>query len=190
MHGITLDEYTDFILKYMDDTHHLLGEHSRSVAKVSLAIMDRIGINGKDKETIKYGALLHDIGKLYMPKSILFAPRKLSEKEFELIKDHPLKGYELLKNIKSLENINCFILYHHYRNGNGYPDIVYTPVDAVLLDVLTVADSFCAIKEKRLYNGHTGMNSKKAIKILKNEDDDKNKGLNQEVVDVLAGLKL
>lgn len=172
----------------MDSQYHFLGEHSKNVAAVSLAILDKLGITGSDKRLLKYGALLHDIGKIYVPKSILLAPRKLSNKEFELVKDHPIKGYEMILGIKALESTAIFIKYHHYRKGAGYPEKLDFPVDSILIDALTAADSYCAIKESRAYNGRKEMNHARALKILKNENDWKNKGVNQEIVDVLGGI--
>lgn len=185
---IKIDEFIRFILKYMDNWH-FLGDHSRNVSDICLKIADRLGISGKDKEFLRYAALLHDIGKLYMPKEILFAPRRLTKNEFEIIKEHPRKGYELVKDIPALKYINIFILYHHHRHGNGYPKEIELPVDSILLDILTVADSYCAIEEKRIYSEYKKMYGNKAVNILKNSNDEKNKGINLSIVEVLESIK-
>ena len=189
---LSLDDFVKLTLGYMND-YYFLGDHSRNVEKVTLAILDKLNINGEDKCIMKYAALLHDIGKLSIPKAILLAPRKLTDKEFEIIKDHPVIGYRKLEHVISLKDVNTIILYHHYRNGFGYPDKLelqnIPEPDPLLADVLTVADSYSAIREKRIYNVW-GIEHKDAIKILKNEDDPKNKGINQEIVDVLSGILL
>lgn len=189
---MSLDDFVKLMLEYMNDGYYFLGDHSKRVAKVTYAILDKLGINGQDKELMKYAALLHDIGKISIPKSILLAPRRLSDKEFEIIKDHPVIGYRKLSHIEALSNINPVILYHHYRRGFGYPDRPEaenaSEPDPVLTDVLTVADSYSAIREKRIYNSWD-IEHLDAIKILKNENDIKNKGINQEIVDVLGTIK-
>jgi HD-GYP domain-containing protein (c-di-GMP phosphodiesterase class II) len=154
-----------------------------------VAILDKLGINGQDKELMRYAAFLHDIGKLSIPKEILLAPRRLTDKEFELVKDHPVIGYKKLLHIKPLTDVNPVIMYHHYRNGFGYPKkIENVPMpDTVLIDVLTVADSYSAIREKRIYNVWN-LEHMDAISLLKNEDDPKNKGINQEIVDILSKI--
>ena len=191
--SISIDDFAKLILAYMNESYYFLGDHSKNVADVTCAILDKLGINGQDKELMKYAALLHDIGKLSIPKAILLAPRGLSDKEFEIIKDHPVIGFRKLFHIESLKNINPIILYHHYRNGFGYPENPetenVTPQDPILTDILTVADSYAAIREKRIYsNGNVGHSA--AVKILKDENDPKNKGINQEIVDVLEKIDL
>lgn len=190
---LSLDDFVKWTLEYMNDGYYFLGDHSKTVAAVSTAILDRLGINGQDKELMKYAGLLHDIGKLSIPKAILLAPRRLSDKEFEIIKDHPVIGFRKLSHIEALANINPVILYHHYRRGFGYPvnpEAENAPEpDPVLTDVLTVADSYSAIREKRVYN-IWNIEHSDAVRILKDENDLKNKGINQEIVDVLEKIDL
>ena len=186
---IPLDDFVKWILKYMNENYYFLGDHSTRVAAITVAILDKLGINGQDKELMRYAAFLHDIGKLSIPKGILLAPRRLTDKEFELVKDHPVIGYKKLLHIKPLTDVNPVIMYHHYRNGFGYPKkIENVPMpDTVLIDVLTVADSYSAIREKRIYNVWN-LEHMDAISLLKNEDDPKNKGINQEIVDILSKI--
>ena len=189
---LPLDDFVKWTLEYMNDGYYFLGDHSKRVAAISCAILDKLGINGQDKDLMKYAALLHDIGKLSIPKAILLAPRRLSDNEFEIIKDHPVIGFRNLSHIEALANINPVILYHHYRHGFGYPKNLETEnvsaPDPILTDVLTAADSYSAIREKRIYNIRN-IKHLDAIKILKAENDPKNKGINQEIVDVLVAIK-
>ena len=188
---LELDDFVKWILEYMNDGYYFLGNHSRTVEIVSCAILDKLGINGQSKEIVKYAALLHDIGKLSIPKVILLAPRSLSDKEFEIIKDHPIIGFNKLSHIHALSDINPLILYHHYRNGFGYPKTIemenIPEPDQILTDILTIADAYSAIREKRIYT-NTNIKHIDAVKILKDENEIKNKGINQEVVDVLETI--
>ena len=189
---ILLDDFVKWILEYMNDEYYFLGNHSKNVAIISCAILDKLGINGQDKKLMQYGALLHDIGKLSIPKDILLAPRRLSDKEFEIIKDHPIIGFNKLSHIKSFVDINLLVLYHHYRNGLGYPeDLIIqntSKPNMLLVDILTVADAYSAIQEKRMYNNKEKevFENISIIKMLKDEKEIKNQGINQEIVDVLS----
>jgi putative nucleotidyltransferase with HDIG domain len=184
---IALDEFTDFILEFMDDNFNFLGNHCRHTAAVCEKIADRLNICSSDRKLLKYGSLLHDIGKLYIPRAILLAPRKLTDKEFEIVKDHPVYGNQIIKRFNSLNSVSPFILYHHYRDGYGYPDSppLDLSVNPILIDILTVSDSYTAISEKRPYADNGNINP---IEMLKNTKDIKNKGINEEIVDVLSTI--
>ncbi|MHB1679998.1 MAG: HD-GYP domain-containing protein [bacterium] len=184
---ITLDEFTDFILRFMDDNFNFLGVHSRNTADICLKIANKLNISLIDKKLLKYGSLLHDIGKLYIPRAILLVPRKLTDKEFEIVKDHPIYGNQIIKRFNSLNSVSPLILYHHYRAGYGYPEIPISviPVNTILIDILSVSDSYTAINEKRPYADNGNINP---IEILKNKSDIKNKGINQEIVNVLSSI--
>ena len=190
---LSLDDLIKLMLGYMNDGYYFLGDHCKKVATVSCAILDKLGINGQDKEIVKYAALLHDIGKLSIPKDILLAPRVLSDNEFEIIKQHPVTGFRMIKHINTLSDINLLILYHHYRQGFGYPLNPETETtnkpDTILTDILSVADSYSAISEKRIYNVWNIKHSA-VIKIIQNENDLKNKGINQEIVNVLSTINI
>lgn len=184
--NIDIDEFTNFMLGFMDDNLYFLGKHCRETARIGLAVAGKLNITGQDKNILKYGALLHDIGKLYIPKAILLAPRKLSDKEFEIVKEHCVFGLKIINWFKLMSILIPFILFHHSRNGFGYPDLSYdSQIEPVLIDILTVADSYAAIKEKRAYNGNRNIDP---INILKDTNDAKNKGINQEIVDVLSKI--
>ncbi|MBN2246038.1 MAG: HD domain-containing protein, partial [Candidatus Aminicenantes bacterium] len=97
--------------------------HSRTVAKYSQVLAQLLGF--KDKvflDSIRKGSLLHDVGKIAIPDSILKKPGPLSEKEWEKIRLHPSLGFGLIKEIKLLKKVGNVVLYHHERyDGQGYP---------------------------------------------------------------------
>ncbi|MCJ7680685.1 MAG: HD domain-containing protein, partial [Candidatus Aminicenantes bacterium] len=96
--------------------------HSRTVAKYSQILAQLIGIHDKAHlDNIRKGALLHDVGKIAIPDSILKKPGELTPNEWEKIRMHPVLGYGLVKEIKLLHEVGSIILHHHERfDGEGY----------------------------------------------------------------------
>ncbi|MCL0052053.1 HD domain-containing protein [Peptococcaceae bacterium] len=83
-----------------------------------------LNVSSKELKLLKYGAFLHDIGKVNIDSSILLKPGKLTDEEFSIIKQHPIIGAEIVKKIEPLNNeiVISAILHHHERyDGKGYP---------------------------------------------------------------------
>ncbi len=121
---------------------------------------------------LENGSLLHDICKIYTPKDFLFAPHQLTEKEFEIIKEHPIKGAKIISGFNNLKILEDFIRLHHYRRGYGYQvdgrnAMDNLPFDPRLVDILPLADSYAAISEMRRYNGNSHIGH---IDIIKDDD--------------------
>jgi len=96
--------------------------HSARVARCAEEIARRLNWSEEELQNLHYVALLHDIGKIGVPDSILNKPTRLSDSEFAIIKKHPITGSEILKDIKMLEHVEEGALYHHERwDGSGYP---------------------------------------------------------------------
>jgi len=121
-----------------------------------------------DVESFALGCLLHDIGKLDIPRDILNKPSQLSFKEYELIKNHTIYGYKILKRNNFSEDIALLAKYHHERgNGNGYPEGL-TDVDLEdEIKILSIVDVYSALTLNRPYRRAYG--STKAQRILLNE---------------------
>ena len=126
--------------------------HSQRVALYTKMLAQRLG---ESKETVKkfYNvALLHDIGKLGMPEAILTKPGKLTPEEFEIVKKHPVRGYEILKNVKIQEDIAAGAHYHHERwDGKGYPNGLKETEIPWVARIISVADTFDAMSSTRPY---------------------------------------
>jgi putative nucleotidyltransferase with HDIG domain len=187
--NIKIDEFVKFYLKLVNRNLNHLGTHSENTASVSTALAKSMGYKAADIKLLKYGALLHDIGKLFTPAEILNSSRALTGIEFEIIKTHTLFGYEVLASFKSFpEEIKYFAVKHHYRHGFGYPKpLIYdNGVDQTLIDILTIADSFSAIMEPRVYKNN--VTPEGTFEIMSDETNDKNKGLNQGIMECLKYL--
>jgi len=132
--------------------------HSRNVTAYTLALADRLGIAGDERSDLWNAALLHDIGKIGIPESILNKPGRLTNEEYEIIKTHPVKGCSILEPIIAFKNLLPAIRHHHERyDGKGYPDGLagrYIPISA---RILAVADSFDAMTSSRVYRQSPGV---------------------------------
>ncbi len=96
--------------------------HSVNVALLAALVGTRLGYKEKKLKYLILGALLHDIGKLQVPKEILNKPGRLTDEEFAIVKQHPLTGLEMLKNARLLNRVIAMVSQHHERwTGTGYP---------------------------------------------------------------------
>lgn len=127
--------------------------HSERVVLYSRLLADKLGLNYKDKKKLIYGAYMHDIGKINISKDVLLKRMPLTNEEWETLKKHPEDGIEIIKPVKSLENIIPIILHHHEKfNGTGYPQNLKGEEIPYLARVLCVVDSFDAMTSNRPYN--------------------------------------
>jgi HD-GYP domain-containing protein (c-di-GMP phosphodiesterase class II)/HAMP domain-containing protein len=137
--------------------------HSERVAYYSKRIAEVMGLGKEEAKQIYNAALLHDIGKIGIPDSILLKPDKLTPEEYELIKLHPILSYELVKPIELTPAVINGILYHHEKwDGSGYPKGLKGDDIPLPARIIAVADSFDAMTSARIYR--KGMERKKAVK--------------------------
>ncbi len=132
--------------------------HQNRVADLAGAIAIEMDLPADMVEGIRTAGIIHDIGKISVPAEILSKPGKLSQKEFELIKDHPQTGYEVLKDVEFPWPIAQIIRQHHEKlDGSGYP--LGLRADEVLLEarIITVADVIEAIASHRPYRPARGI---------------------------------
>ena len=158
--------------------------HQRRVSKLAIDIAKEMRFPQDRVEGIKIAALIHDVGKINLPAEILSKPGKLSEIEFNLIKNHSQIGYDILKKVDFLWPVAEIVLQHHEKmNGSGYPRRLKG--DEILLEakIICVADVVEAMSSHRPYRPALGID--KAL-----EEITQNKGIlyDPEVVD--ACLKL
>ena len=126
--------------------------HSTRVAIYAKKIARKLGMSAADQDTIYFTGLLHDIGKIGVPDNIINKPGKLTDEEFAMIKRHPEIGYDILKNIAEIPNIEAAARWHHERiDGRGYPDGLKGDQIPKFVRIISVADSYDAMSSKRSY---------------------------------------
>jgi len=134
--------------------------HSMRVSAYAVAIANQVGLPQGKIDLIKSAALLHDIGKIGIDKSILNKNGKLEKEEFDKIKSHPEIGATIIADLSYLTNISDIIRHHHERNdGKGYPDGLSHDDIPLETSILTVADSFDAMTTDRPYRGALSLES-------------------------------
>lgn len=140
--------------------------HSHRVAQYSLGIAKVMGLPKEERDTIKIAGILHDIGKIAIPESILLKEGKLSEEEFNIIKMHTTFGNEILKPLRFFHQERMIVLYHHERwDGSGYPEGLVGENIPLPARILAVADSFDAMTSDRVYR--KGRSFEEALKEIK-----------------------
>lgn len=126
--------------------------HSKRVAEYSKLIAKKMGKDENYLENIYLAALLHDIGKIGIPDEIINKKTKLTHEEYEIIKQHPVIGYEILQNIKTVPEIVIGVRWHHERyDGKGYPDGLYGRDIPEYAQIISVADAYDAMTSNRSY---------------------------------------
>ena len=126
--------------------------HSRRVAEYSLKIAKEAGKSEEECEKVYFAALLHDVGKIGVPIEILSKKGRLTDEEFEYIKQHPVIGGQILSNIKQSPWLAEGARYHHERyNGKGYPEGLKGEEIPEIARIIAVADAYDAMTSNRSY---------------------------------------
>jgi len=144
----TLDAMVSAIESRDYETKH----HCRRVQHYAVMLGRRLGLTAEAIMDVSYGALLHDVGKIGVPDSILLKPGKLTEEEWEVMRQHTLIGHKMISRIKFLKGAADIVLYHHERwDGRGYPYGLAGEDIPISARIFSVIDSFDAITSKRVY---------------------------------------
>lgn len=127
-------------------------QHSFRVSEYSVAIARRLGYPEAKCENLRQMALLHDIGKIGIPDAILNKPARLTDEEYDIMKSHVVKGAEILKDFKMIENVDLGALYHHERyDGTGYCHGLKGEEIPIEARIIGIADAFDAMTANRVY---------------------------------------
>jgi len=133
------------------------GKHSEEVARYSMLIAEELDLDDHQRFALRLGGLLHDFGKLSISDSIIHKTSKLSDEEFDEIKRHPIKGYDIVKHIVDDPLVLSCVKSHHEKfDGTGYPDNLKGVEIPILSRIICVADSYHAMISNRSYRQALG----------------------------------
>jgi HD-GYP domain-containing protein (c-di-GMP phosphodiesterase class II) len=126
--------------------------HSERVSRMSVAIAQRLGLPEDECEKIRISALLHDVGKIAIDDNILKKPAALTDDEYEIMKQHPQKGYKIMSQIRAMkEFLPGMYMHHEMVNGQGYPQGLQGDQIPLMARIVAVADTFDAMTTDRPY---------------------------------------
>lgn len=142
------------------------GFHSTRLAEWAVRVAQEMGMSDASLRNLEVAALLHDIGKMGIPDSILRKPAKLTTEEYDLMKKHPEYGWGALRLFPTMEKASLFILHHHESfDGKGYPAGLQKTEIPIGSRIVSVIDSFDAMVSSRPYR--KGLPFEEAIRRLK-----------------------
>jgi len=151
-------------------------QHSIKVKQCATDFSKYLKLPQKEQKIVGYAGALHDIGKLFIPDSILKKPSPLTDEEFTIIKMHPIFGYEMFcecfrnLNGKNVQLIGDAILHHHeHCDGNGYPDGVLINTLSPITSIISICDVYEALVSNRCYK--SAYSTDEALKIMDMEKD-------------------
>ena len=157
--------------------------HTERVTDLAVRLACRVGLSAPDRETVRRGALLHDIGKISIPDAVLNKPARLTVEEFAVVKRHPMEGVRIVEPLRSLRSTIPLIRWHHERaNGRGYPDGLRGEAIPRAARLLAVADVYDALHSHRPYR--PAMTHDESLAVMR--ADAAEGGLDPELVEVLA----
>lgn len=127
-------------------------QHSNGVADAAMDIAINFGMNEHEKRQLRRAALMHDIGKLSVPNNILEKPGKLTDDEWQVVRDHPYYTFQILKRVPAFKSFSSDAAAHHERlDGSGYWRRLSGDSISIGARILSVADVFDALRAKRPY---------------------------------------
>lgn len=147
-----IDQSLQTFARAIDAKDRYTNGHSQRVAEYSRELAKRLGLSEFECEKVYYIGLLHDIGKIGIPDSILNKAGKLTAEEFDIIRRHPMIGGEILKQFTAIDGIAEGAKYHHERiDGNGYNSGLKGDEIPLIARIIGVADTFDAMSSNRCY---------------------------------------
>jgi putative two-component system response regulator len=143
--------------------------HVERVSKLAIALGKKMGLSEREMEALRYGGILHDIGKIGIPGDILNKPGPLNDGEWEVMKNHPVAGYNICLPLKKNLGAALEVIRHHHEklDGSGYPDGIKNEEISTAARIMAVVDIYDALVTDRPYR--KGMPLEKAVEILKQE---------------------
>jgi putative nucleotidyltransferase with HDIG domain len=129
------------------------GVHCKSVVALALALGEELGLDAEQRRNLEFGALLHDVGKIAIPKEIINKPGKLEPQEWQIIKTHTIEGQKMLDRVGGfMRHVGLIVRSHHERwDGGGYPDGLAGESIPLEARIITCCDSWNAMRTDRPY---------------------------------------
>lgn len=156
--------------------------HTRRVGKISKELGKKLNLSQKDLQNLELSGIIHDIGKVCVSESVLNKPGKLTDEEFELIKEHACAGEKICRSLNCLSSCLDPIKHHHEKlDGSGYPDGLKGDEVSLNARIIGIADIFDALFSERPYRGKLKLD--KVEEIMKN--DAKNGLIDTDIVTLL-----
>lgn len=155
--------------------------HSRAVSMQAAAIAESLGLDVKEVESIRIAGLLHDVGMIAVPDTLVEKTSELTDEEFTIIRQHCDRGAEILQPMRHLGDVIRYVHEHHERvNGSGYP--LGKRADEISLggQIVGIAEAWIAILESRAYRG--GMSREDGLRLL---DEMKGQWFSEELTEAL-----
>jgi putative nucleotidyltransferase with HDIG domain len=150
----------------LDQRDGYTAHHSHEVVTAAGTLGRELGMDHADVAELEVAALLHDIGKVHVPDSILNKPGRLTDEEFATMARHPIWGAEMLTHVPGLEVVAAIVRFHHERwDGTGYPDKLSGRRIPLASRIISVCDSYNAMTSDRPYR--RGMSSGAALDELR-----------------------
>ncbi len=176
-----------FVIAVEAKDHYTFG-HSERVSQYAVELAKRMPEFQDERKlhSLRLSGLLHDIGKINIPESILTKPSRLTDEEFEIIKTHPIVGGKMIEKISGLGSLRSGVLYHHERwDGKGYPSRLKGNDIPLEARILAIADAFDAMTSSRAYRKE--LSTIEAFQRLK---DGKGTQFDPYLIDVLETIQL
>lgn len=153
------------LMRALDAKDHYTCGHSHRVAALSMLMAEVLGLDAEQKYSLHLGAYLHDIGKIGMPDDILNKSESLKDFEYDIAKDHPVIGSNIIGEIQELSEVASIVRHHHERyDGTGYPDGLKGEAIPFFARILAIVDCYEALVSDRVYR--KGMAKKDALVII------------------------
>ena len=160
--------------------------HTNRTSKLAIALARKIGLSEKEISEVKIGGILHDIGKIGIPESILNKPGSLTSEEFEIINNHPGIGHKICLPLQQTLGMALDLILHHHEklDGSGYPDGLKGDEIPLAVRVMTVVDIYEALSSDRAYR--KAMPKERALDIIRQEVNEEK--LDKQIVDSLIEM--
>jgi putative two-component system response regulator len=156
------------IARHMEDSDSIDGGHCARVSSCAVRFAKSLRLCKTDIEVLRLGGLVHDIGKIAIPDSILFKPGPLNPEEIRIVRRHPVVGEHMCAQLELLRNVLPLVRSHHERvNGSGYPDGLAGREISNTIRILQIVDIYDALTTDRPYRKSLSM--PQALAILNDE---------------------